>query len=136
MRSFIYPSVVSRMLAGEVNFVRDRFGVLLLDNSHTPDEADEDRRDLDGEVSGQGYRPDGQDADVKVLTDAGGKSTIVLGGVVWPSSTISARYAAYYRKSGNEARDALLALIDFGKDVQSVNDLFSLSDSEIDLFTS
>lgn len=136
MRSFIFPSVVSRMLAEEVNFVRDRFGVMLLDSSSSPDENASDRRDLDGEVSGPGYLPDGKDAEVTVLTEEGGKTTIVLGGAVWPGSTIAARYAAYYRKSGDEGTDALVALIDFGKEVQSLNDLFSLTDSEIDIFTS
>jgi hypothetical protein len=123
------------MLAGEVNFVNDSFGVMLLDGSHIPDEALENRRDIDGEVSAPGYTQGGQTAHVKVFTTEDGETEIVLGGAAWPTSTITARYAVYYRKSGMPARDALVALVDFGADIRSINDLFSLTDSEIAILT-
>lgn len=135
MGSFIYPSSVARMLAGDINYVRDKFAVMLLDGSHKPSEDDDDRRDLDGEVSGQGYLAGGQEAEVMVLVDPNGKTTIILGAAVWINSSLAARYAAYYRKSGNEVGNHLVALIDFGKEVQSLNDLFSLTESEIEIST-
>jgi hypothetical protein len=42
-----------------------------------------------------------------------------LGGTTWPTSTITARYAAYYKaRGGASSADELVALIDFGANDQ------------------
>lgn len=135
MGSFIYPSSVARMLTGDINYLRDKFAVALLDGSHTPSEDDEEFRDIVNEVSGEGYQSGGKDAEVVVLAEPDGKTCIVLGAAVWLNSSLAARYAAYYRKSANETGKHLVALVDFGKEVQSLNDLFSLTESEIQIST-
>jgi hypothetical protein len=55
-----------------------------------------------------------------------------LGGAAWPTSTITARTAVYYKSRGGAASaDELVAVVDFGSDVVSTADTFTLSASTI-----
>lgn len=134
MASFIYPPAILDILTGGLDFSRDDFAVMLLDPSHSHHSADSIRADLSAEVSGGNYREGGLSVDVRIEV-VDGETSVVLGGAAWPRSNIVAQYAAYYRKTGNEYADTLVALIDFGRPVQSANDLFSLTDTIIQIPT-
>jgi hypothetical protein len=115
------------MAAGSIRFATDNFKVMLV-SGYTPDKGTHNTRaDVTGEVSGSGYTAGGMAA-VVTVNDAGADQTdIVLGAVTWPASTISATGAAYYSASNN----ALVAYIDFGGMVTSLNGNFTLQASTV-----
>lgn len=132
MQSFIYPSALLEFATGGLDFMRDDFSVMLLSPSHVPDRTKSVRAELGEEVIAPGYSPAAVETDI-VLHEGGPGLSIILGQVEWPSSSIMAGFAAYYRNTGNELSDSLVALIDFGQFVQSINDVFMLTESRINL---
>jgi hypothetical protein len=80
-----------------------------------------------GEVSGAGYTAGGAAVTVSV-SDAGANQTdIDLGGATWASSTIDATGGVYYDAGSN----ALVAYINFGATISSLNGAFTLQPSTI-----
>jgi hypothetical protein len=64
------------------------------------------------------------------------KNTITFGAVSWPSSTISARRAVYYKHRGGAASaDELVAQDDFGSTVSTTSNTFSLGATTITINT-
>lgn len=134
MASFIFPSALMDMATGGLDFMRDGFSVMLLDPSGIPDEGASVRSEIKGEVMAPGYRAGGQAVETDITVDEGSDGIwLVLGGADWPSSSILAGFAAYYRNTGDEFNDSLVALVDFGGMVQSVNDMFRLTETRIRL---
>ncbi len=129
MPSIVYDSAVEDIVAGDIQFPGDAVKVMLVSSRYTPDQRLHQRRaDVIGEVQTQGYTPGGKTADVTVQRIAGALD-IHLGGAIWPSVTIAARGAIYYKSTGNPALDPLIAYIDFNGNVISTNGQFSLTPS-------
>lgn len=134
MASLIYNSALDDAVRGGIDFDSDAFKCLLVSSSYGPDkDAHTKRSDVTGEVSGTGYSAGGVSAAVSVTKDtANDRIDISLGAVSWPTSTITARGAVYYKSRGGMASaDELVAYIDFGSDVASTNGTFSLTASTI-----
>jgi hypothetical protein len=125
--SLIYDAMVDGMAAGSIRFASDAFKVMLV-NGYVPDKGLHNvRGDVTGEVSGAGYSAGGAAVTVTV-TDAGANQTdIQLGGATWGTSTIDATGGVYYDAAG----DALVAYIDFGGTISSLNGAFTLQPSTI-----
>lgn len=133
MASILYNSMLKDEAEGSIDFNTDTFKVMLLTSSYTPNKDTHTKRsDLTNEVSGTGYTAGGATATVTVsaVDTTNDRVDITLGSASWASSTITARYAAYYKSRGGAASaDELVALVDFVSDVISTGGTFSLTAS-------
>lgn len=128
MPSLVYDAMVDGMAAGTIRFASDSFKVMLV-NGYVPDKGLHNvRGDVTGEVTGSGYTAGGAAATVTVSDAGSAQADIQLGGVTWPSSTIDATGGVYYDASNG---DALVAYIDFGGTISSLNGAFTLQPSTI-----
>lgn len=135
MASIIFNSGLDDAFSGNINFDADSFKCLLVTSAYTPNKDAHTKRSdvLVNEVIGAGYSPGGSAATVSVINDTmNDRINISLGAVNWPTSTIIAAGAVYYKSRGGAASaDELVAFIDFGGDVISTNGMFSLSASTL-----
>ena len=113
----------------------DRFKVMLVTSSYTPDFGAHDfYADVTNEVAaGGGYSTGGKSLASVTLTQSGGTITWDADDVTWTSSTITARGAVVYDDS--LASDPLIAYIDFGSDKSSSAGDFVLSFNASGIFT-
>ena len=128
MASFMYTSGIADAFKGNVDYDTDTIKVVLLTSAYTPAKTHKKRSDLTNEVTGTGYTAGGATATITVTQDdANSRVDMSLGSASWPSSTITARYAAYYKSRGGAATaDELIAINDFGSDITSSGATFSL----------
>lgn len=134
MSSLIYNSFFEDLARGAIDLDTDTFKCMLVTSAYTEDkDAHLKRSSITNEVSGTGYTAGGAVATVTVTKDtANDRLDITLGGVSWPTSTITARKAVYYKsRGGASSADELIAVIDFGSDVISTAGTFTLTSSII-----
>jgi hypothetical protein len=134
MASVIYNRGLEQLARGTIDFDTDTFRVMLVTSGYTEDkDAHDFRDDVTNEVSGTGYTAGGATVTVTVTLDtANDRVDISLGGATWPSSTITARKAVYYKSRGGAASaDELIAVNDFGSDVVSTGGTFTLNASTL-----
>lgn len=135
MPSLIYNRGVENVARGTIDFDTDTFRVLLTTASYTENKDTHDfRDDVTNEVAaGGGYSSGGNVVTVTVTRDdVNDRVDISLGGTTWPTSTITARKAVYYKSRGGAASaDELIAVIDFGTDVISTGGTFTLNASTL-----
>lgn len=132
MASLIYNRALELWARGSIDFDTDTFKVMLTTSSYAENKDTHDfRDDVTNEVAGTGYTAGGNTATVSVSLDtANDRLDITLGGTTWPTSTITARKAVYYKsRGGASSADELVAVNDFGTDVISVAGTFTLNAS-------
>ncbi|MES2787628.1 MAG: hypothetical protein V4684_19335 [Pseudomonadota bacterium] len=132
MASLAYDSYLPDVFAGNIQ-AADTYYVMLTTDTYEEDRAAHNRRDdVTNEVVGTGYTAGGQ-AVVPTFTNdtTNHRLTIVFPTVTWPSSTITARKAVYYKRRGGAASaDELVAVNDFGaSDVVTSATTFTLNAS-------
>lgn len=132
---FAFNSALRDEAMGNINYNADAFKVMLLTATATPNKDTWTRRsDVTNEVSGTGYTAGGATITAAVgSTDTtNDRVDISLGAATWPASTITARYAVYYKsRGGASSADELVACVDFGQDVNTIADTFSLTASTV-----
>ena len=136
MASLIYNSCIDDMARNAIDFDTDSFKVMLVTASYSADkDAHLKRSSVTNEISGTGYTAGGVSAAVTVTKDtANDKVTIEFAAVSWPSSTITARGAVYYKaRGGASSADELVAYNDFGSNITTSNGTFSLAASTLTL---
>ena len=134
MPSLIYNSFLEDLARGAIDADTDTFRVLLTTAAYSENKDTHLKRsDVTNEVTGSGYTAGGVVATVTVTKDvANDRLDITLGAVSWPTSTITARKAVYYKARGGAATaDELVAVNDFGSDVTSTGATFSLALSTV-----
>ena len=135
MASLIYNNAIFNLAKGNIDFDTDSFKCMLVTSGYAPNkDTDDFRNDVTNEVTGTGYTAGGTAATVTVnaIDTVNDRIEITLGAVSWPSSTITARGAVYYKDRGGLASaDEIVAYIDFGGDVSSTAGTFALSASTI-----
>lgn len=134
MSSLIFNRALELWARGSIDFDTDSFKVMLTTSAYTEDkDAHDFRNDVTNEVSGTGYTADGNSVTVSVTLDtANDRVDISLGGTTWPSSTITARKAVYYKaRGGASSADELVAVNDFGSDVVTSSGTFTLNASTL-----
>lgn len=142
MASIIYNSMLDDLARGAIDFDTDTFYVMLVNSTYAAI-ADETKKDSHlkrsavtaNEISGTGYTAGGTAAAVTVTKDtANNRLDIALGAVSWPTATISAAGAVYYkRRGGADTADELVAYDDFAGTVSSTGATFSLAASTVRL---
>ena len=136
MASLIYTSFFNDLAKGNIDCDTDTFKVILTTSSYTENKDTHTKRsDVTNELStGSGYTSGGNTATVTVsaVDTANDRQEYVLGGTTWPSSTITARKAVYYKsRGGASSADELVAIVDFGSDVSTTSGTFTLTASTI-----
>jgi hypothetical protein len=134
MPSLIYNRGLENAARGTIDFDTDTFRVMLTTSAYTENKDTHDfRDDVTNEVSGAGYTTGGNVVTVTVTRDdANDRVDISLGGTTWPTSTITARKAVYYKSRGGAASaDEIIAVNDFGTDVISTGGTFTLNASTL-----
>lgn len=136
MASLAPNSLFHDLVTGQVDMDTDSFKVMLLTNAYTPNKDTHAKRsDVEAnEVVGAGYTAGGAACTVTVdaVDTVNDDVQTNLGGASWPSSTITARYAAYYKdRGGASSADELVYIVDFGSDQVSSNGTFTLNGSQI-----
>jgi hypothetical protein len=134
MPSLIYNSFLEDLARGAIDMDTDTFRVLLTTSAYSENKDTHTRRsDVTNEVTGTGYTAGGIVTTITVTKDTvNDRLDITLGAVSWPSSTITARKAVYYKARGGAATaDELVAVNDFGSDVTSTGATFSLALSTV-----
>lgn len=137
MSSTAYDSYLDDVLAGNITKT-DTYGVMLASSAYTPNKATHMKRsDVTNEVSGTGYTTGGQTIVPTFSKDTTNhKCVITFPQITWPSSTITARYAIYFKKRGGASTaDEIIAVDDFGADVSSSSGTFTLNATTINLGT-
>jgi hypothetical protein len=137
--SLIFNRALELWARGSIDFDTDTFKVMLTTSAYpaagdaTAKDADDFRNDVTNEVSGTGYTAGGNTVTVTVTLDtANDRVDISLGGTTWPTSTITARKAVYYKsRGGASSADELVAVNDFGSDVASTAGTFTLNASTL-----
>ncbi len=132
---FVLNSTLRDEALGNINYNTDTFKVMLLTSTATPNKDTWTKRsDVTNEVSGTGYTTGGVAVTVTVGTvdTANDRVDITLGAAEWTSSTLTARFAVYYKsRGGASSADELVAIVDFGADISTVNDTFSMTASTL-----
>lgn len=135
MSSLIFNSALDDEARGNIDFDTDSFALMLVTSSYSADKKLHTKRsDISGEVAtGGGYASGGVAATVSVTKDnSTNRINISLGGGNWPTSTITARGAVYYKSRGGlDSADELVAFIDFGSDVVSTAGSFTVTASTL-----
>ena len=134
MASLIFTSFLEDLARGAIDMDTDTFKVMLVTSAYTENKDTHTKRsDVTNEVTGSGYTAGGVTCTVTVTKDTtNDRLDITLGAVSWPSSTITARKAAYYKsRGGASSADELVAVNDFGSDVISTGATFSLALSTV-----
>ena len=135
MASLIYNSAVRDESIGSIDYDTDTFKVMLTTSAYVENKDTHTRRsDITNEVTGTGYTAGGNTATVTVgaVDTANDRVDISLGGTTWPTSTITARKAVYYKSRGGLATaDEIIAVVDFGADVSTTVGTFTLTASTL-----
>lgn len=134
MASLVFNKALEAWAKGLIDFDTDTFKVMLTTAAYAEDKGVHDfRNDVTNEVSGAGYTAGGNSVSVNVSLDAANnRIDITLGGTTWPSSTITARKAVYYKsRGGAPAADEVIAVNDFGEDKVSASGTFTLNASTL-----
>lgn len=135
MASLIYNSVLRDEAIGAIDFDTDTFKVMLVTSAYVENKDTHTKRsDITNEVVGTGYTAGGNAATVTVsaVDTANDRVDITLGGTTWPTSTITARKAVYYKSRGGAASaDEIIAVVDFGADVSTTAGTFTLTASTL-----
>lgn len=134
MASLVFNKALEAWAKGLIDFDSDTFKVMLTTSAYAEDKGAHDfRNDVTNEVIGQGYTAGGNSVSVSVTLDAANnRIDITLGGTTWPSSTITARKAVYYKsRGGAPSADEVIAVNDFGEDKVSASGAFTLNASTL-----
>lgn len=134
MTSLVYNSALDDIAKGNIDVDSDTIKCMLVTSSYTENKDSHTKRsDITNEVTGDGYTAGGVEVDITVSKDtANDRVEIELGDAVWPTSTITARKAVYYKsRGGASSADEIIAVNDFGSDVTSTADTFTVAASTI-----
>lgn len=136
MASFVFNKALEAWARGSVDWDTDTFKVLLASSAYMADKDTHDfRNDVTNEITGTGYTAGGNTVTVTVTLDTvNDRLDISLGGTAWTTSTLTARYAVYYKsRGGASSADELIAQNDFATDVATAAGTFTLNASTIRL---
>jgi CRISPR/Cas system CMR-associated protein Cmr3 (group 5 of RAMP superfamily) len=133
MASLAYHKFLETALKGDLDFDTAVFKVALVTSAYVEDVDHDFFDDITNEVTGTGYTAGGNTVTVTVTRDtANNRIDISLGGTTWPTATITAAGAVYYvERAGAASTDDLVAFNDFGGNVTSTADTFTLAASTL-----
>lgn len=120
--SHVYGLALQSLVSGSINYTGATVKAILLTSSYTPNQdTHRFKSDLSGEAVGTGYTAGGQTLTSKTSTYATGSHILTLdcADPTWPTTTVSARYIAFYVDTGTSTTSPLISYVDFGANVTS-----------------
>jgi hypothetical protein len=130
MYTFVFNRLIEMWARGQLDFDTDVIKVLLTTDAYVPDQDAHDyRNDVTNEVTGTGYTAGGNTVAVTVTRDdVNNRVNIVFAATSWPTATITARRAVYYKsRGGASSADEIILVKDFGANVVKVAQTFNLN---------
>lgn len=124
-----YNSFARDLMTGAIVLGGDNLKVMLVTSSYRPDKARHTKRaDVNGEAVGRGYTAGGAAlTGVSVTIDGeSGDSILSADDTIWTTAAITARGAVVYHARGAAEDDELVRYVDFGKNVTSTDDAFTV----------
>ena len=126
MASSNFTNLARALAKGDLDFDINTFKVMLV--SAIPSEANLDawanRSDVTSEITGTGYTAGGATLSGFSVTVDGTTAVLDFTDPTWANSTITARGALIYNSTqSNKA----VAVLDFGADISSTNDTFTIT---------
>lgn len=110
-----------------IDFLSDTIKCALCTASYTPNQTTHEWfSDITNEVSGTGYTAGGATLGSKTLSASSLVTTLDAADPSWSSSTITARYAVFYKDTGTAGTSPLIAYADFGGNISSTNGTFTV----------
>lgn len=132
MASLIYDSALFDLVTGAIDSDNDTFKVLLVTSAYVPNKGTHVKRsDITNESSGTGYTTGGAAVTCTVAKNTTAHAvTLTFSAASWPTSTITARGAVYYKsRGGASSADELIGYNDFTADKTSGGGTFSVASS-------
>ncbi len=127
----LYNSFKRDIMNGSIDLDTDTIKVMLCTASYSPNiDTHTKRSDVTNEVSGTGYSAGGATLSNKVVSvdNTDDEGVFTSDPVTWSSSTITARYAVFYKsRGGASSADELIGYLDFGADVTSTAGDFTIT---------
>lgn len=126
---YVFNGYKKAILTGAVNIIDDTINVILL-SDHTIDLNNTYYNDIsEYEIdSGNGYTTGGKTLENKIVSinNVDNRGAFDCDDVIWSASTITARYAAVYKNTGDSSTSLLLFYIDFGENKTTSTGNFTL----------
>lgn len=129
MADLIYDTFKEYLGDGTIDMDADAFKIMLLTDTHTPDQTDAGYADVSAEEvsSGNGYTTGGESLTSVVWDRTGGTVKFDAADAQWTSATFTARYAIIYDDSvTTPTADPLVCLIDFTANKQVSSGTFTI----------
>jgi hypothetical protein len=126
MASFLYDSAIQNIGSGLIDLDTHAFKIALLTSSYSPNPTTHTQWSHVSpyEISASGYTTLGKSLSGVTWATSSSISKFDASDVVWTAATITARYAVIYDDSA--ANDPLICLLDFGQNMISTNDDFTI----------
>lgn len=124
-----YGLAQQSLVNGEIDFDTDTIKVMLCTSAYTPNQdTHRYKSDVTNEVTGTGYTAGGATLASKTVTYTTGTNTLTLDAAdpSWATSTITARYAVFYKDTGTASTSPLICYWNFGADAVSSAATFTL----------
>jgi hypothetical protein len=135
MASLLYNSAMRDEATGAIDYDTDAFKVMLVTSAYVENKDTHTKRsDVTNEVAGTGYTAGGNTVTCTVgaVDTVNDRVVVTFAQTTWPTSTITARKAVYYKARGGAATaDELVGVSDFGADVSTTVGTFTLPLSTI-----
>lgn len=110
-----------------IDFLTDTIRCALCTSSYTPNQTTHEWfSDITNEVVGAGYTANGVALASKTISASSLVTTLDAADPSWASSTITARYAIFYKDTGTASTSPLIAYADFGGNISSTNGTFTV----------
>lgn len=126
----VYGKFLEKLASGSINWVSDTVKVALLSSSYTPNQDTNEffSEVVTYEITGTGYTAGGATVTGKSLYYDAATNTLQLrcNSVSWSNSTLTARYAVFYKSTGTNSTSPLIAYVDFDQNVSSTNGTFQI----------
>jgi hypothetical protein len=134
MASFVYNSVLTDLVNGDLDFAVDSFKMMLVTSGYSASKsAHAKRSSVTNEITGTGYTAGGA-ATTCSISDDTNKKILTFSAVSWSSATFTTAAAVIYKaRGGASSADELVCYLDFNGDVVSTGGTFSVSTSVITL---
>lgn len=129
MADLIYTSAIFDLVTGAVDSDTDTFKVMLVTATYTPNKSTHLKRsDVTNEVTGTGYTAGGVTVTCTVAKNTTANTvTLTFSSASWPTSTITARGAVYYKsRGGASSADEIIGYNDFDNNIVSAGGTFSV----------
>jgi hypothetical protein len=136
--ALVYGLAQQSLANSEIDFDTDTIKVMLCTSTYTPNQdTHRYKSSVTNEVTGTGYTARGATLANKAVTYTAGTNVLMLDAddPVWSNSTITARYAVFYKDTTVDATSPLICYWDFGADVSSTAAAFTLALSASGLVT-